>query len=86
MSNLSVRGLDAGALAELKTRARRENASVNSLVVRFIEQGLGRKRSKVSLRRHDDLDALAGTWRKEDATEFERATAPFAEVDRRLWK
>jgi hypothetical protein len=37
-------------------------------------------------RRHDDLDKLVGAWRKEEAAEFERATAPFAEVDPRLWK
>ena len=33
-----------------------------------------------------DLDALAGSWRKGAAAEFERAIAPFAEVDAKLWK
>ena len=31
------------------------------------------------------LDALAGTWCKQDANEFERPTAPFAKVDAALW-
>ncbi|HMO44487.1 MAG TPA: hypothetical protein PKB14_00485 [Rubrivivax sp.] len=86
MANLSIRGLDAKALAELKSRAAKEDASVNTLVLRLIEQGLGHRRAKPALRRHDDLDALAGSWRKGDAAEFERATAPFGEVDTRLWK
>jgi len=86
MTNLSIRGLDDKALAALKSRAAKEDASVNMLVVRFIEQGLGLRRAKPALTRHDDLDALAGTWRKQDAREFERATAPFAKVDTALWK
>jgi hypothetical protein len=86
MTNLSVRGLDDKALAALKKRAAKEDVSVNTLVVRLIEQGLGLRRAKPALTRHDDLDALAGSWRKSDATEFERATAPFAKVDAKLWK
>jgi len=86
MTNLSIRGLDAKALAALKAKAAQEDASVNTLVLRLIEQGLGHKRAKPVLRRHDDLDALAGSWRKSEGAEFERATAPFGKVDPKLWK
>jgi len=86
MANLSIRGLDAKALAKLKARAAKEDASVNTLVLRLIEQGLGHQRVKPALRRHDDLDALAGSWRKNESVAFERATAPFNEVDPELWK
>jgi plasmid stability protein len=86
MPNLSIRGLDDKALAALKKRAAKEDASVNTLVLRLIEQGLGLRRAKPLLTRHDDLDALAGSWRKNDASEFERATAPFRKVDAKLWK
>ena len=37
-------------------------------------------------RRHNDLDALAGTWTAADAAEFERATADFDEIDTALWR
>lgn len=86
MTNLSIRGLDDKALTALKRRAAQEDASVNTLVVRLIEQGLGLRRAKPALTRHDDLDALAGSWRKPDAAEFERATAPFRRIDPALWK
>ena len=86
MATLSIRGLETKALAELKARAAKEDASVNALVLRLIDQGLGRKRAKPTLRRHDDLDALAGSWRKAEAAAFERATAPFGKVDAQLWK
>jgi hypothetical protein len=61
-------------------------ASIDFQALRLIEQGLGLRRAKPSLTRHDDLDALAGTWRKQDASEFEGATALFAKVDAELWK
>ena len=86
MATLSIRGLDAKALAQLKTRAAKEDASVNTLVLRLIEQGLGQRHAKPTRRRHDDLDALAGSWHKSELAAFERATAPFGEVDVKLWK
>jgi plasmid stability protein len=86
MANLSIRGLDDRALSELKARAAKEGASVNTLVLRLIERGLGHHQAKPALRRHDDLDALAGSWRGKDCTAFEHATAPFNEVNPKLWK
>jgi len=86
MTNLSIRGLDDKALAELKARAAREKASVNTLVLRLIEQGLGRRAASAPPRRHADLDALAGCWSDEEAAAFELATQPFDEVDKALWK
>ena len=86
MNNLSIRGLEDKALAALKRRAAQQQASVNTLVLQLINQGLGLQRAKPGLTRHDDLDALAGTWTARDAEEFERATAAFGKVDATLWK
>ena len=86
MANLSIRGLNDRALAELKRRALQEDASVNTLVLRLIEQGVGLQRLKPGLQRKDDLDALAGQWQAADAQAFEAATAPFADVDPGLWR
>jgi plasmid stability protein len=77
MTILNVRGLDAELLAALKARAAAEGKSVNALVLRFIGRGLESQRPGIALRRHSDLDALAGCWTEEDAAEFERVTAPF---------
>lgn len=86
MTNLSIRGLDDQALALLKRRAAQQGASVNSLVVGLIERGLGLKPDPVTPVRHDDLDALAGTWNREEAAAFKRATSTFSTVDPDLWK
>lgn len=86
MSNLSLRGLAPDALSQLKRIAAQQNASVNSLILGLIDQGLGRSGSKAVIRRHDDLDALAGSWQKEDLLSFEQAIAPFEAVDPAIWK
>lgn len=86
MNNLSIRGLDDRSMAELKRRAAQDDASLNTMVLRLIEQGLGVRSTKPALRRHTDLDALVGSWSKAEFTAFEQATAAFNEVDAGLWK
>jgi plasmid stability protein len=86
MANLSIRGLEDKALTQLKKQAAKEASSVNALVLRLIDQSLGRKPSKAVLRRHDDLDALAGRWQKKEGQDFERAVAALGKVDASLWK
>lgn len=86
MSNLSVRGLEPETLAALKALATREGSSVNALVLRLIERGLGRDSAKLARRRHDDLDALAGSWTAEEAAAFDASTGDFEAIDPDLWK
>ena len=81
MPNLSVLGLGAAVLAELKGKANREGASVNAGVPHLIDDGLGRHPPKPESRRYDDLDALAGTWSIEEAEEFSAATEAFEQID-----
>lgn len=85
MASMSIRGLDDQALARLKSQAEQEGSSLNSLVLRLL-QGTGTDRQSSALQKFDDLDALAGTWSKQEAQAFERNTAAFAEVDATLWK
>ena len=86
MGNLSIRGLDAKALAALKRRAVEEDSSVNAVVLRLVEQALGLRPSKPERASHDDLDALAGCWQKQDGADFDAATSGFSKIDADLWK
>lgn len=83
MASMSIRGLDDQALSRLKSQAEQEGSSLNSLVLRLLQ---GTDRQPGALRKFDDLDALAGTWSKQEAQAFERNTAAFSEVDPTLWK
>jgi hypothetical protein len=80
MPNLSLRGLDDATLARIRALARRRRVSVNRLIVETLRRQYGARDAT-----YDDLDALAGTWSKAQAQEFEAAVAPFAEVEPALW-
>lgn len=86
MGNMSIRGVDERTLAKLKRQAQREGVSVNTLVVSLLRGESGQAKRRPLLRKYDDLDALAGTWTAKQVEEFERVTAPFAEVDAELWR
>jgi plasmid stability protein len=86
MATMSIRGLDEKTLGSLKRRAEREGSSVNSLVVRLLQQENGTQKKPAALQEFDDLDTLAGTWTRRQARAFERDTAAFSEVDPALWK
>lgn len=83
MANMSIRGLDEKALAQLKKQAKQEGSSLNSLALRLLQ---GTDKQPSALQKYDDLDDLAGTWSMQEAQAFERNTAAFAEVDAALWK
>ena len=86
MASMSIRGLDGQTLARLKQQAEQEGSSLNGLVLRLLRGSAPASPSSNSLRKFDDLDALAGTWSEEDAQNFERHTSAFAEVDPALWQ
>lgn len=86
MANLSVRGVSADTLGALRQRATREGGSVNSLVVRLLDQSLGRAPAAGRLHAFDDLDALAGCWSRAEADEFAAATQAFAAIDPLQWR
>jgi hypothetical protein len=86
MPSMSIRGLNAKALLRLKRRAARDGTSLNALVVRLLESDTGAATKPGLLLKFDDLDALAGTWTRDQTRAFERDTAAFSEVDPQLWK
>ena len=72
MPDLSLRGLDAAVLARIKSDARRRKTSVNRTIIELLTRHFGRSGAQ-----YNDLDALAGTWSKAEAAEFDEAIAPF---------
>ncbi len=85
MTTMTLRGIDDTIAKSLKEMARRENTSVNAVMLRIIKESLGldKKRRQTV---YDDLDHLAGTWNVQDAAEFESATAVFEKIDAEIWK
>lgn len=79
MANISLRGLDDPTLSRIKTNARRRKISVNRLIVETLREKYAGGPA------FDDLDILAGAWSRAEASAFEAAVAPFAEIDAATW-
>jgi plasmid stability protein len=82
---MTLRGVDDTVAAALKERARREETSVNAVMLRILRESLGLEKKKRTAV-YTDLDHLAGTWSDEDAAAFANATAVFEKVDEEMWK
>ena len=85
MATMTLRGIDEQTAQALKESARREGTSVNAFTLRLLRESLGLEKRK-RCQTYTDLDHLAGTWSREDETEFNRNTAVFEQVDEELWK
>lgn len=85
MTQISIRNVDPKTAARLKRNAERKGQSLNRYLQSLLRQSADDEEAKVRVA-HDDLDALAGTWKPADARAFDRAAAPFSEVDEALWR
>lgn len=84
-SNFNLRGVPPQVMSQLKKQAKDLNVSVNILILRLIEQGIGFS-SKPKRATYHDLDFLIGTWSSEECKELTRSTKIFEEIDKELWK
>ena len=83
--SITIENLDADIIERLRDEARRRGVDVSVLAGKLIEESLP-PATEESPPPYHDLDHLAGTWSKEDATAFLAATADFEQVDEDLWK
>ena len=81
--NFNLRGIPSEVMALLKREAKRLHTSVNALVLKMIERGLGFTREKVA---YHDLDHLSGSWSALDEQVFKENTQSFEQIDKELWK
>ncbi len=82
-SNFNLRGIPAEVMNLLKREAKRLHTSVNALVLKMIERGLGFTCEKIA---HHDLDHLANSWSHAEEKAFRENTQPFEQIDKELWK
>lgn len=84
ISNFNLRGIPPELMVLLKHEAKKLDISVNILILKLIENGLGFSRE---LQRpiYHDLDHLAGSWSSVEAKTFEENTKYFEQIDEALW-
>jgi hypothetical protein len=85
MGAITIRGIDNDISNALREKAKKEGASINSVVLRLVRESLGLKKKKRTVI-YTDLDQLAGTWDKKDYAEFQQKVADFEKIDKKIWK
>lgn len=82
--NFNLRGIEANVMALLKKEAKKQNISINLLILQILEQNIGYS-YKIKRPTYHDLDQLAGTWTEKEAKEFKKNTEYFEKVDEDMW-
>lgn len=84
-NQLTIRGVGSRLRAALEQEAARRGQSLNKTVVALLAERLGLAESAAPVE-YSDLDELAGTWSKSDATRFDDALHAQRQVDPKLWQ
>ncbi len=84
-SNFNLRDIPADVMIVLKKEAKRLQTSVNSLILKLLQKGLGVSGEIVKPVYHD-LDHLAGSWSTQDCKQFEEKTKAFERIEKELWQ
>ena len=82
---LTLRSIGARLRAALEQEAARRGQSLNKTVLALLAERLGLAEPGAAVE-HDDLDELAGTWSKSEATRFDEALHAQRQVDAKLWR
>jgi len=82
---LTIRALGSRLRAALEQEAARRGLSLNKTVVALLSERLGLA-GPAAPGEYGDLDELAGTWSKSEATRFDEALHAQRPVDPKLWQ
>jgi hypothetical protein len=82
---LTIRSISSALRAALDREAARRGQSLNKTVLALLAERLGLADATAPVQ-YDDLDELAGTWSKSEATRFDDALRAQRQVDARLWR
>ena len=82
--NFNLRKIAPEVMLLLKKEAVKQKISINSLLLKIIDQGLGIAHPVKKVIFHD-LDHLAGTWSSKEKKEFDANIKSFENIDEELW-
>jgi hypothetical protein len=87
MKAITLRNLPPEIEKVVRKEADRRRTSINKAVITLLEgKAEGRKKRQRRAKEYDDLDALAGSWTKKEAAEFDKALTAQRLIDPELWK
>ena len=83
MKAITIRNVPAELAESLEREKLRRGASLNRTVLALLSEALGAPKPSP---RSNGLRRLAGTWTEAEYREFERAIAPFGQIDEATWR
>ena len=87
MKALTVRNLPPEVARIIRRKASEKGSSVNKAVISLLEERVGiRGKQKREAPLYHDLDALAGSWTKEEAAAFAKALRQQRAIDPGDWR
>ncbi len=84
MKAITLRNLPPELERVIRRTAEKKGTSISRAVISLLEVSTGVRNKKKVL--HHDLDALVGSWTREEASEFDHALAAQRRIDPDLWK
>ena len=83
MKTMTIRNVSSELAVALDAEKQRRGLSLNRTVLALMREALGLSAGRD---RSNGLRHLAGSWNEEEFRSFERAVAPFGEIDEDLWR
>lgn len=85
MKAITLRNLPPEVARLVQRRAREKRTSINKAIIELLEErsGTARKRGQTL---YDDLDHLASSWTREEATSFDQALKEQRTIDPDVWE
>jgi hypothetical protein len=83
---ITLRNLPPELAKAVRREAERKRTSINKAVISLLESKADIQKKKGRKPHHQELDALAGSWSKKEAAEFDKALAAQRPIDPDLWK
>jgi len=86
MKAVTLRNLPPELTRIICQKADEQHTSINKIVISLLEKSVGVQRKTRGTIVHHDLDALAGSWTREEAAAFNRTLARQRAFDPDLWQ
>ena len=86
MKAITLRNLPPDLAKAVRREAERKQTSINKAVISLLESKVDIQKKKDRKPHYQELDALAGSWSKKEAAEFDKALAAQRPIDPDVWK
>ena len=86
MKAITLRNLPPELTRIIRRKAHEKGTSFTRVVMGLLEESAGIRGKKKGAPAHHDLDDLAGSWSKEEASACDKAVARQRAIDPDLWR